>query len=71
MATPATATTTRLMTVFHVSGCACSALMAAAFAATGADFLTSAGPLPGRSGCLRAVTLSFKFQESPARYPVR
>ena len=44
---PVTATTrARLMTVFHVRGRCCSALMAAAFAATGADLPPAAGPPP-------------------------
>src|SRR5208282_4259866 len=41
----------RLMTVFHVSGCACSASMAAAFAATGDSSPARAGlpPAPRES----------------------
>jgi hypothetical protein len=46
MAAPARATTrARLMTVFHARGRCYSALMAAAFAATGADLRPVAGPL--------------------------
>src|SRR6266851_628192 len=49
----------RLMTAFHVGGCACMALMAAALAATGSGRLTSPGLLSALSGCLRAITSCF------------
>src|SRR5215469_3487542 len=52
-------TTARLMTVFHVGGCACSALMAAAFAATGSGRLTSTGLPSLFSGCLPGITSCF------------
>jgi len=47
------------MTAFHVGGCACMALMAAALAATGSGRLTSPGLLSALSGCLRAITSCF------------
>ncbi len=57
-----------LTTVFQVSGCACAASIAAAFAATGAGFPASAGFPPGRSESPLAVTSSI-ILESRDRPP--
>src|SRR5580704_5672904 len=60
MAAPATATArARLTTVFQVSGCACAALIAAAFAATGAGVPAPTGPSPGCCESLLAATPYF------------
>src|SRR5579872_335566 len=57
MAAPATATTkARLTRVFQVSGCACAALISAAFAATGAGVPAPTGPSPGCCEFLLAAT---------------
>jgi hypothetical protein len=57
MDAPATATTkARLTTVFQVSGCAWAALIAAAFAATGADVPAPTGSSPRCWECLLAAT---------------
>src|SRR5689334_6491805 len=72
MAAPATATTrARLTTVFQVSGCACAALIAAAFAATGAGAPASTGSSPGCWECLLAATFYFILDSrtgSPAAF---
>ena len=60
MAAPATATTgVRLTTVFQVSGCACAALIAAAFAPTGASVPVPTGSSPRYCECVLAATSYF------------
>ena len=60
MAAPATATTgARLTTVFQVSGCACAALIAAAFAPTRASVPVPTGSSPRYCECVLAATPYF------------